>query len=260
MKKPQNLLKNRRPNLYDYLKVLAILSMVLDHIGYYLFPEILELRLIGRLAFPIFLFLVGFNNSFRWRWGLFWRGIGLWAITAGLSLSLGFGNTGANILIVILLARMLMQFLEKKKKIWLFILVFGVLASSHFWLKARLDYGALGFFFVLRGRLAKKWESWWWRGLPVLIWLFVQNIQIFDFWVEKLDRMMSMVLWISYLGIFISFFALQKSNPSLLRKKWRNQLILWISRSALVIYGLHIILLILLSLWKWRILTLKFWI
>mgnify|MGYP000885395299 CR=1 FL=1 len=142
MKKPQNPLKNKRPNLYDYLKVLAILSMVLDHIGYYLFPEILELRLIGRLAFPIFLFLVGFNRSFRWRWGLFWRGIGLWAITAGLSLSLGFGNAGANILIVILLARMLMQFLEKKKKIWLFILVFGVLTSSHFWLKARLDYGA----------------------------------------------------------------------------------------------------------------------
>lgn len=225
--------------------------MIVDHLGYYLFPEVLELRLIGRVAFPIFLFLVGFNGSFRWRWELFWRGIGLWVITAGLSFSLGFGNTHANILITILLARMLMEFLEKKKKIWLFIMVFLVLAIGHFWLKERLDYGALGFFFVLRGRLAKKWESWWWRGFPILIWLFIQNIQVFDFWVSKWEWMMSIVLWIAYLSVFLSFFALQKITSPLLWKKWWNKSILWISRSALVIYGVHILILIALSLWKW---------
>lgn len=68
MKKPQTLEKNTRPNLYDYLKVVAILTMIVDHLGYYLFPEVLEFRLIGRVAFPLFLFLVGFNASFRWRW------------------------------------------------------------------------------------------------------------------------------------------------------------------------------------------------
>lgn len=255
MKKPNTPKKNIRPNLYDYLKVVAILTMIVDHLGYYLFPEVLELRLIGRVAFPIFLFLVGFNGSFRWRWELFWRGIGLWVITAGLSFSLGFGNTHANILITILLARMLMEFLEKKKKIWLFIMVFLVLAIGHFWLKERLDYGALGFFFVLRGRLAKKWKSWWWRGFPILIWLFIQNIQVFDFWVEKEECTLILFLWTAYLGIFVSFFTLQKSNSSLLWKKRWNQLILWISRSALVIYGVHIMVLILLSLWKWGILS-----
>ncbi len=260
MKKPQTLEKNTRPNLYDYLKVVAILTMIVDHLGYYLFPEVLEFRLIGRVAFPLFLFLVGFNASFRWRWWLFWRGIGLWALTAGLSFFRGFGSAGANILIVILLARMLMGFLEKKKKIWLFIVVFLVLASGHFWLKEWLDYGALGFFFVLRGRLARNWKSWWWRGFPILIWLFVQNIQVFDFWVEKEEWTLILFLWTAYLGIFVSFFTLQKSNSSLLWKKRWNQLILWISRSALVIYGAHIMVLILLSLWKWRILTEYFWI
>ncbi|MBQ7074369.1 hypothetical protein IJM86_04975 [bacterium] len=47
-----------RPNLYDYLKVLAIITMIIDHLGYYLFPEFLWMRLVGRIAFPIFLFLV----------------------------------------------------------------------------------------------------------------------------------------------------------------------------------------------------------
>ncbi|MBQ7617148.1 hypothetical protein IJS64_04190 [bacterium] len=35
-----------RPNLYDYLKVLALITMLIDHIGYYLFPQYDWLRLI----------------------------------------------------------------------------------------------------------------------------------------------------------------------------------------------------------------------
>ncbi len=40
------------------LKIIAIISMLIDHIGAILFPEITVLRIIGRLAFPIFAFLV----------------------------------------------------------------------------------------------------------------------------------------------------------------------------------------------------------
>lgn len=59
-----------RPNFYDYLKVFAIITMIIDHIGYYLFPEYSVFRLIGRIAFPIFLFLVGFNQNYQWRRGI----------------------------------------------------------------------------------------------------------------------------------------------------------------------------------------------
>ncbi|MEG2144984.1 MAG: TraX family protein, partial [Oscillospiraceae bacterium] len=40
------------------LKLLAILLMTVDHVGAILFPEIGALRIIGRLAFPIFAFLI----------------------------------------------------------------------------------------------------------------------------------------------------------------------------------------------------------
>ena len=33
--------------------------MTLDHIGYYLFPAVVWLRIVGRLAFPIFAYMVG---------------------------------------------------------------------------------------------------------------------------------------------------------------------------------------------------------
>ncbi len=41
------------------LKLIALVSMTVDHVGYFLFPEIEVLRYIGRLAFPIFAYMIG---------------------------------------------------------------------------------------------------------------------------------------------------------------------------------------------------------
>lgn len=41
------------------IKIIACLSMLLDHIGYFLFPSVLWLRWAGRLAFPLFAFFIG---------------------------------------------------------------------------------------------------------------------------------------------------------------------------------------------------------
>lgn len=38
------------------IKWLAIVTMTIDHIGYYLFPQLIWLRVIGRIAFPCFLY------------------------------------------------------------------------------------------------------------------------------------------------------------------------------------------------------------
>jgi len=40
------------------LKIIAAVSMAIDHTGYLIFPEIGILRIIGRLAFPIFAFMI----------------------------------------------------------------------------------------------------------------------------------------------------------------------------------------------------------
>ena len=40
------------------LKVIGIISMTIDHIGYFLFPQMTVLRVIGRLAYPIFAYMI----------------------------------------------------------------------------------------------------------------------------------------------------------------------------------------------------------
>lgn len=40
------------------LKIIALIAMTVDHIGYFLLPDITELRIVGRLAYPIFAYLL----------------------------------------------------------------------------------------------------------------------------------------------------------------------------------------------------------
>ena len=40
------------------LKLIGIASMTIDHIGYFIFPQYTILRVIGRLAYPIFAYMI----------------------------------------------------------------------------------------------------------------------------------------------------------------------------------------------------------
>ena len=49
----------------NFLKIIAMLTMLIDHTGAILFPEYLWLRIIGRISFPLFAYLlvVGFKHT-----------------------------------------------------------------------------------------------------------------------------------------------------------------------------------------------------
>lgn len=48
---------------YDLLKAAAVLLMIVDHAGYYFFPEENWFRVIGRFCVPVWFFLIGYARS-----------------------------------------------------------------------------------------------------------------------------------------------------------------------------------------------------
>lgn len=64
----------------NVIKILAAILMVIDHIGVILFPNVLLLRIIGRLSFPLFAFMIAegakyTKNKLKYFLGIFILGI-----------------------------------------------------------------------------------------------------------------------------------------------------------------------------------------
>ena len=248
--------KNIRPNLYDYLKVFAIIAMIIDHIGYYLYPELEVFRWIGRFAFPIFLFLVGFNGKYTWSRKVFYSAL----IVQCVIFYTGPGSFTLNILFSILLVRGILAHLvskfQKKDRVFL---IFCVLffACAHPYLSQILDYWSLGFFFALAWMIA-RYYSWYFRVVCVVfIWLLVNTQVVFRFWDGSFLNPQVIGLALGFCVLIVLFYLLYKNNIPLKTWNFLDRIILWISRYALWIYVGHILILL---IWKilWEIWYLLF--
>lgn len=133
----------------DFLKLVAILSMLIDHIGGIFFPEVGIFRWIGRLAFPLFCYcmtvgLLYTKDSKRYLGRLL-----LFAVISQPFYVLAFHHddwmtewSNWNIFSTLFISLLAMVGL-KERKWWLFILSF--LAASFF----SFDYSANGIILML---------------------------------------------------------------------------------------------------------------
>lgn len=65
----------------NQLKIIAMITMTCDHVGMQLFPQLLWLRMIGRLAMPIYAYMIAEGCRYtRDRKKYFWRLFGLGAL------------------------------------------------------------------------------------------------------------------------------------------------------------------------------------
>ncbi len=248
-----------RPNLYDYLKIFAIVVMIVDHVGYFIYPPISEFRAIGRWAFPVFLFLVWFNHSYGWRWSL-WIAALLVEIPMQLFLYHHTWSLSAtNILVGIGVVRLFLgwwQSLDTKPGInflptllwmWLFVVL------HYLWLNELTDYGGMVFIFGLLWYLSRKIYNTQKLTLPLLLAGIAITFAVFVLHgltqLESFGRMFASsdrtIVLLGWLWLLFWFTFLTKENTSL--RIWvvmRDRLILWFSRYALWIYVVHIVWLI----------------
>ena len=132
---------NQKPDQYDRfprflsgntLKILAAIFMTIDHIGVILFPRVLLLRLIGRLAMPIYAFMIAEGCKYtRNRKKYFGTVFGLGAVCQ-TAYYLFDGSLYFSILITFSLSILMIYALQdwKEKKTALSGLVFGAAVAA----------------------------------------------------------------------------------------------------------------------------------
>ncbi len=114
----------------DFLKLIALIAMAIDHIGLYLFPEIEELRSIGRIAFPVFAYqlTVGYSMTSSKR-SYFNRLVAVGAISQIPHYFLS-NEFQLNILFTLALGILALYSIEKKKYHYLLLVIpFSFLCS-----------------------------------------------------------------------------------------------------------------------------------
>lgn len=130
----------------EILKLIAAITMLIDHIGASLFPDLLWIRMIGRVAFPIYCFLLSegmrrTRDPLRYLLRLF-IGIFLAELPFDLLFRGHWDWTYQSVMVTLFLGGMMllcMQKLESKFIKLLLVIPFALIAEF-----CKCDYGAMG--------------------------------------------------------------------------------------------------------------------
>lgn len=227
-----------RLNSHDLMKAVAIIGMVIDHTGLYFFPDTVLFRVIGRLSFPLFCFLIGYTSTFPLRISL---------IMGALFLTLTFILLGAhllplNILWTVLACRIFLKTALRWK--WLeshtLWITFCTLALWHIWASALWEYGTLAMLFAICGYTRKQEPA----NPATLALLFITIILYFSY--QSLTYELTWPYMVLFaLGIGIETVWLYHYRFLLFTLTWHHPaatLVMLLSRYSLYIYIIHVVL------------------
>lgn len=159
------------------LKWIAVLTMVIDHVGAILFPDQIWMRVIGRVAFPIYAYCLAEGFRYTSDYRRYLGRLALFAILSEIPFDLAFYGVPfsfahQNVFFTLTLGLILLWVLERCRE--QLLLCAGAFAVLCFLAQAlHMDYGAGGllmvFAFYLAQQGASPWIGW---GIFVFINLF----------------------------------------------------------------------------------------
>lgn len=138
-------------NLFT-IKMIALASMAIDHLGVFFFPGNIYFRLIGRLSFPLFAWAIANGTNFTGNINRYLIRILLLAVISQIPYLLlfniyGIENPGLNILFTLDIGIFGIILLKKFEKF--FVRVPIVIALSFIAVFIKTDYGAFGVLSVI---------------------------------------------------------------------------------------------------------------
>lgn len=147
----------REISSYDLIKSFAVVFMIVDHIGYYFFPENPWWRSVGRIEVPVWFFLIGYAS------GRFIP-VKMWVGAVALVLAncvVGLYIFPMNVLVTMVAIRLLIDplmtaILKDRRRIWPVSAILVCLALPTYVL---FEYGFLGLIIAISGYLVRRREK-----------------------------------------------------------------------------------------------------
>lgn len=147
------------------IKMIAIISMLVDHTGAILFPEFLILRVIGRLAFPLFAFLIteGFRKTSDVK--RYMMRLSIFALISQYPFYYAFGSEAGLNIFVTLVSGLLVLYLHKKYQSIIPVIIIAVIGEL-----LNMDYGAFGIFLIF---IIQIYRDNWFNMMKYILGLYL---------------------------------------------------------------------------------------
>ncbi len=222
---------------YDLLKVLALVLMLVDHVGFYFFPDELWFRVIGRLCVPIWCFLIGYARSRDIGWPL-WVGVLVVTMT---NLITGGAIFPVTILATFLIIRLTIDWIARNimiSKESMITMAF-VLTLIYWPSMMVVEYGAAAMVLALGGYSIREGNIWAkpiWIGAIILY--FISQVVVFNF---MAFQALALAIGLIPIGILLWRFAPMEFYGQ------KNKLLQFAGRNTLWIYVAHLVLFKLIS-------------
>lgn len=145
------------------IKLLAITAMVVDHIGLFFFPQIIYFRIIGRLAFPLFAWMIANGAHHSRDINKYLKRLFVFALISQIPFAVADRLIGLpfwffNVLFTLFFGLLAIKFIRETgdKRMWIIIIAACALAACFF----NTDYGAVGVLSVVFFYLTYKSIKW----------------------------------------------------------------------------------------------------
>jgi len=108
----------KRSGKHDLLKLIGIWAMLLDHIGWVIFPHHTILRIIGRLALPIFCAGIALGYQRTSNFKKYFFQLLLFGLISQIPYNLLWNTHKINIILALVLSLFLIYLVDKKRYLW----------------------------------------------------------------------------------------------------------------------------------------------